>query len=228
MDAAPEDLLATQKAFWEKQPPNVDGMLGGLEIVHDTDISGSMAFLENVQNHASRRHVLDCGGGIGRVTKHLLIPAGFDSIDILDCNSSFLEEAKLYVDSQKLKHLHCSGLAEFDFDSPSKPWDCIWVQWCAIYLADGAFVEFFRRASLMLRDEDSIIVLKENVLHNDADPIFDVDDCSVTRSDSHLRRLFSEAGLSVKRCERQCGFPRELFPVNMYALVPQLPRKTIK
>ncbi|EGD79238.1 methyltransferase-like protein 11A [Salpingoeca rosetta] len=220
-----EDLLQAQKAYWDEQQPSVDGMLGGLGFVHDTDIAGSRAFLDKVmplrEGQQDRGRALDCGGGIGRVTKHLLLPAGFTSVDILDVSSDFLDKAVDYVGSDALKNRFCSGLSQFDFAGTGLKWNCVWVQWCAIYLADDAFVDFFRRAAAALADENSLVVLKENALRGDRPPEPDHDDSSVTRSDSHMRRLFERAGLRVVHAEEQKGFPAELYPVISYALVPR-------
>jgi protein N-terminal methyltransferase len=46
----------------------------------------------------------------------------------------------------------------------------------------------------------------------------DRSDLSVTRTDPHFRQLFAEAGLSVEKNMLQPGFPKELFPVRIYAL----------
>ena len=39
---------------------------------------------------------LDCGAGIGRVTKNLLLPL-FDTVDMVEQNPEFLEKAKDYL-----------------------------------------------------------------------------------------------------------------------------------
>ena len=39
---------------------------------------------------------LDCGAGIGRVTKNLLLPL-FDIVDMVEQNADFLERAKDYL-----------------------------------------------------------------------------------------------------------------------------------
>ncbi|KAJ0018810.1 hypothetical protein Pint_11368 [Pistacia integerrima] len=59
---------------------SVDGVLGGFGKVNDVDIKGSEAFLqtlffERFNNAARTQHLvaLDCGSGIGRITKNLLI-----------------------------------------------------------------------------------------------------------------------------------------------------------
>ena len=42
---------------------------------------------------------LDCGAGIGRVTKNLLLPL-FDTVDMVEQNPDFLEKAKDYLVSE--------------------------------------------------------------------------------------------------------------------------------
>ena len=42
---------------------------------------------------------LDCGAGIGRVTKNLLLPL-FNTVDMVEQNADFLEEAKNYLVSK--------------------------------------------------------------------------------------------------------------------------------
>lgn len=167
-----DELLEAQHEYWKKQDASVDGMLGGLGFVHGTDVEGSMGFLDRVlpKEKCKRERAMDCGGGIGRVTKHLLIPAGFQEVDILDVSQEFLDKAQDYVGSAALKNRYCSGLAQFDFAAAGRTWNCIWVQWCAIYLTDAAFVQFFKHAAAALADEHSVVVLKENVLRGDSDP----------------------------------------------------------
>lgn len=43
---------------------------------------------------------------------------------------------------------------------------------------------------------------------------------SCNRLDSKFREVFKKAGLNLKRTELQKGFPKELYPVRMYALQP--------
>jgi protein N-terminal methyltransferase len=60
---------------------SVDGVLGGYGHVNDADIIGSEVFLKTllqerlVNNVGANQHLvaLDCGSGIGRITKNLLI-----------------------------------------------------------------------------------------------------------------------------------------------------------
>ncbi|KAM0279920.1 hypothetical protein ACHAQH_004361, partial [Verticillium albo-atrum] len=61
-----------------------------------------------------------------------------------------------------------------------------------------------------------LIIVKENLSTSGGDQSDDVDS-SVTMSDEKSRALFSGAGLKLVRTEVQRGFPKELFPVRMYA-----------
>ncbi len=57
------------------------------------------------------QRALDCGAGIGRITKHLL-QRHFMQIDLAEQNPKFLEKAKGYLqDSGKIGQLFCSGIA---------------------------------------------------------------------------------------------------------------------
>lgn len=86
--------------YWSSIPPTVDGMLGGFAYISDTDVKGSTAFLQAVMRRHSvgAKRALDCGAGIGRVTKNLLIPL-FEKVDLLEVNKKFLDEAPDYIGS---------------------------------------------------------------------------------------------------------------------------------
>ncbi|KAJ2004489.1 hypothetical protein H4R26_002471, partial [Coemansia thaxteri] len=94
--------------YWKSVSSNVDGMLGGLEIVHRPDIAGSREFLTKLRSDPSlalgSKYACDCGAGIGRVTKHFLLPM-FDRVDLVEQNSKFLHEAE----TSYLKHEKESG-----------------------------------------------------------------------------------------------------------------------
>eukprot|EP01127_Copromyxa_protea_P010793 TRINITY_DN2667_c0_g1_i1.p1 TRINITY_DN2667_c0_g1~~TRINITY_DN2667_c0_g1_i1.p1 ORF type:complete len:109 (-),score=22.50 TRINITY_DN2667_c0_g1_i1:10-336(-) len=103
-----------------------------------------------------------------------------------------------------------------DFAFPTQ-YDVIWIQWVIIYLSDDDFVAFFTRCREALT-ETGIIVVKDNVTN--AGFILDVADASVTRSEAHLRLLFEASGLKVMEDKVQPHFPKDLFPVKMFALCP--------
>jgi protein N-terminal methyltransferase len=212
------ELLRRQKSYWEHCEATVDGMLGGFASVHDNDMKASSLFLDKLLAPDSRVRALDCGAGIGRVTKSLLLAQGFSRVDIQDISPAFLSTAREQITDTRLGTAYCSGLAEFDFDIGNNvKWDLIWIQWCAIYLRDDAFTEFFRRACHALAP-GGYVVLKENVLSKGDKPVVDSSDASVTRSDAHLKRLWANGGISVVAEQIQTPWPSTLFPVKMYAL----------
>jgi protein N-terminal methyltransferase len=214
----PADLLEKQRSYWEGCEPTIDGMLGGYEAVHPADVVESKAFIADILPDPARRiRALDCGAGIGRVTQNVLIPSGFKTVDLLDISPVFLQTARDSIPPQHLGDLYESGLAEFDFAGKHQ-WTLVWVQWCAIYLKDDAFISFFQRAAQAVDPEVGVVVLKENILRNDAEPIPDDSDASVTRSDKHLKRLWRAAGLTLVKQVDQLRWPSSLFPVRMYAL----------
>ena len=84
---------------------------------------------------------LDCGAGIGRITKHLLTKVTqsnespfdlvhlqhFQRVDLLEQDKHFLEKAVEYLDgNNRVGSLFCSGLQNFDF--VPETYDVIWCQ----------------------------------------------------------------------------------------------------
>lgn len=57
--------------YWSKTEASVNGVLGGLEFLHDLDIVESDAFLKEFYGWfgGQRGRVLDCGAGIGSFIK---------------------------------------------------------------------------------------------------------------------------------------------------------------
>lgn len=71
---------------------------------------------------------LDCGAGIGRISKRLLLPL-FKTVDLVDVTQEFLDKAKTYLgeDGKRVGNYFCSGLQ--DFVPQSGRYDVIWIQW---------------------------------------------------------------------------------------------------
>ena len=64
--------------------PTVDGMLGGFAKISPTDIEGSSKLLKQIlksEGGPGAEIALDCGAGIGRITKHLLTKH-FQTVDL--------------------------------------------------------------------------------------------------------------------------------------------------
>lgn len=171
---------------------------------------------------------LDCGSGIGRVTKNLLIRY-FNEVDLLEPVSHFLEAARGSLapensgasDLHKATNFFCMPLQEFTPDAGR--YDVIWVQWCIGHLTDEDFISFFKRAKLGLK-AGGIFILKENITRSGF--ILDKEDRSITRSDPYYKDLFNQCGLYPFKSRDQKGFPQELFPVKMYALTTEVPKRS--
>ncbi|XP_078000462.1 N-terminal Xaa-Pro-Lys N-methyltransferase 1-like [Glandiceps talaboti] len=205
--------------YWKGIPATTDGMLGGFSHISTVDIEGSSKFLrKTLLEHTgnSRAHrALDCGAGIGRVSKNLLL-RHVDTVDLVELNQDFLDEAKrsyLGEDVQKVEKYICSGLQ--NFKPEPKRYDVIWCQWVLGHLTDDHFVDFFKRCKDGLSDK-GFFGVKENITKKGLE--LDEDDSSVTRSSKLLRRLFDRAGLTILKEEIQTDFPIGLYTVKMFAL----------
>ena len=158
---------------------------------------------------------LDCGAGIGRITKRLLLPI-FNTVDMVELNQKFLDQARGFIgeESSRIGQLYCSGLQ--NFTPKAGEYDVIWCQWVLGHLLDQDFIDFLLRCRAGLR-ENGIIVIKENVTSTD-NKDFDEADSSYTRSLEDLTQLIVRSGLETVTRERQKGFPKGLYDVYMYAL----------
>ncbi|KAK4857626.1 hypothetical protein QYF36_003662 [Acer negundo] len=224
-------------SYWEGVEASVDGVLGGFGTVNEADINGSEAFLQTLlsdrfPNAGKNQHLvaLDCGSGIGRITKNLLIRY-FNEVDLLEPVSHFLDAAReslapenhVVSDMHKAVNFFCVPLQEFTPDTGK--YDIIWVQWCIGHLTDDDFVSFFKRAKVGLKP-GGLFVLKENIARTGF--VLDKQDRSITRSDLYFKELFSQCGLHVYKTKDQKGLPEELFAVKMYALTTEMPKRIHK
>lgn len=219
----PGDFYFKAAEYWNNTDATEKGMLGGLTWLHKSDISGSVSILERF-GPSRQEMALDCGAGIGRITKHLLLPR-FETVDMVELTQKFLDASKEYIGEEGGKRIgnrFCSALQ--DFTPPKGRYDVIWVQWVIGHLTISAAIEFFRRCVAGLRPADpadkrrSIIVLKDNVTSLDA-PDFDEVDSSFTRTHEELLMIFEEAELKVLLDEKQ-NMPKNLYPIYAFVLVP--------
>merc|ERR1719228_2927639 len=128
----------------------------------------------------------------------------------MEPNLKMLEEAKRTC---KLRNAYSTPLQDF---TPKGPYDCIWNQWCLLYLTDDHLIDYLQRCQRALR-ENGIIVVKENVcLKDDCGFVVDKEDNSITRHHSHYVEIFEAAGLTLIHEIRQSLWPEDLFPVMMY------------
>ncbi|CAH0691802.1 unnamed protein product [Spodoptera exigua] len=203
--------------YWASVPATVDGVLGGFGHISETDINGSKAFLDDIlafENPPATKLALDCGAGIGRVTKYVLLPR-FEKVDLVEQDEKFLKTAKEFIgyDDEKLGTLYQSSLQSF---KPEKKYDVIWCQWVTGHLKDYDLIDFFERCRMSL-NTNGVMVVKENVTTS-TEIEYDENDSSVARPMELLQILFSEAKLKTVKTDIQQGFPPEIYPVHSFAL----------
>lgn len=159
---------------------------------------------------------MDCGAGIGRVSKNLLINF-FEKVDLVEQSKHFCQHAEETLKcTGNLGIVINEGLQSF-VPEPEK-YDIIWAQWVLGHLKDGHLVNFFQRCIKGLR-KNGLLVIKENVTTSDKVE-FDPKDFSVTRPLQSMKVLIKEAGLRIVREQKQSNFPKGLYPVYMLALKP--------
>ncbi|XP_069578064.1 N-terminal Xaa-Pro-Lys N-methyltransferase 1 isoform X2 [Brachyistius frenatus] len=204
--------------YWREVSPTVDGMLGGYGSISSIDINGSKAFLQKFLGDGEEKTgsgvALDCGAGIGRITKRLLLPL-FRTVDLVDVTQEFLDKAKAYLEEEggRVGNYFCRGLQ--DFVPESGRYDVIWIQWVIGHLTDDHLVEFLRRCQKGLRP-NGLIVIKDNVSYEGVVP--DEVDSSVCRDLKIVHSLVDRAGLRIVHEEQQMNFPKEIYQVHTLAL----------
>jgi protein N-terminal methyltransferase len=185
----------------------------GYEQIHEPDIAFSREFLARTMGELGMAadRALDCGAGIGRVTKYLLEPI-FQEIDLVDQSEALLSTARSFIETSKPLSFHVSGLQEF---TPQQSYDCIWVQWVSSQLTDSDLIAFYIRAKAALRQNGCLIV-KENVKKKGF--LVHKDDFSVTRSAVLYELAFEAANLTICASAMQPDFPEDIYEVKIWAL----------
>lgn len=183
------------------------------------DIQASAAFLKllfKFKPSPGKTRALDCGAGIGRVSKNLLMNE-FQTVDLVEQDEKFCEKAReSLAGSGRLGEVFNIGLQDFD-DSGTR-YDLVWSQWVLGHLTDEDLLRFFQRLKKVL-DKNGIIVIKENFT-KDNKIVLDETDSSVTRPLAAFKKILKQADLKIVKEARQTNFPKEIFPVYMLAIKP--------
>lgn len=235
--------IDTSLSYWNSVTSDNNGMLGGYPQTSRIDLQGSSNFLTKLRrgrSQASKKplppldRVADCGAGIGRITKGLLLSVA-NRVDVVEPVKKFTEELvqglggseERIGDQGQIGQVINLGLQ--DWIPEPKAYDLIWNQWCLGHLTDAQLIVYLQRCKAGLRaakeGEDRAaawIVVKENMSTNIYQKdVYDEEDSTVTRSDDKFRQLFQQAGLKIQATEQQKGMPKELYPVRIYALRPE-------
>eukprot|EP00357_Protocruzia_adherens_P004189 CAMPEP_0114985742 /NCGR_PEP_ID=MMETSP0216-20121206/8038_1 /TAXON_ID=223996 /ORGANISM="Protocruzia adherens, Strain Boccale" /LENGTH=286 /DNA_ID=CAMNT_0002348097 /DNA_START=234 /DNA_END=1094 /DNA_ORIENTATION=+ len=202
---------------WESKEATVKGVLGGFPELHDIDLVESFEFLNQYVNTGMINNgtAIDCGAGIGRITKFLLANK-FKKVDMVEQNPLYVEKAKTYIDKPSIDRYFCAGLQDFTPDQGY--YDCIWIQWVIEHLTDEDLVAFLERCKAGITDS-GIIIVKENTACEGF--VVDKEYTSVIRSAAIFEHIFQKAGLKILNKQYQKQYPEDLYRVIMYSLVPQ-------
>lgn len=221
--------------YWENEgtcPATVNGMLGGFASISKCDLEGSAQFISYIKSNKRPELKLsnddenggvptcacECGAGIGRVSKGLLLPLGISQCDLVEPSPRLISSAPDYLGDFASKcRFFCTGLQ--DFQPKANSYDLIWMQWMIGYLTDDDLVHFLQRCMTALR-KGGIVVIKDNTCEKEAF-VVDRDDASTTRSLPYIIAIAELAGLHVVHQQYQEGFPADIFPVPMIALAPK-------
>uniref|UniRef100_A0A915LH10 RRM domain-containing protein n=2 Tax=Meloidogyne TaxID=189290 RepID=A0A915LH10_MELJA len=202
---------------WSSVTSNVDGMLGGFEQLHSTDINTSKQLLDYLikkQLLTKFEHALDCASGIGRITKYLLLPK-FNFVDM------FIEQSKEYIGTEGNSRVQNKFVESLHTFKPnSKFYDLIWIQWVTGQLSDDDLTNFLRRCKKGLT-KNGCIIIKDNVTSRDEERIFDECDSSWTRPSHELRPLIEAADLNIVLERKQLFFPKNNFPSILSQFSPK-------
>ena len=73
--------------YWDSQPATIDGVLGGYEAIHEVESDTSTRMIQQFKHMLpALDSALDCGAGIGRITKKVLKPV-FANVDLCEPSS---------------------------------------------------------------------------------------------------------------------------------------------
>ncbi|KAA8577594.1 hypothetical protein FQN60_000003 [Etheostoma spectabile] len=199
--------------FYEDVPASEEGMLGDFMEIGNVDLEGSRQFLKRFV--AGTHCALDCGSGIGRVSKGVLLPV-FEKMELADMMEHFLlhaHEEYLGDDADRIETYYCYNLQEFT--PPKHKYDVVWMQWVACHLTDKDLMNFLMRCKKSLRP-NGVIIMKDNMARQGCklDPI----DSSISRHLDIMKCIIAKAGLEVLAVEKQEGFPEVIMPVWMIAM----------
>ncbi|XP_006005543.1 N-terminal Xaa-Pro-Lys N-methyltransferase 2 isoform X2 [Latimeria chalumnae] len=212
-----KQFYARAKNFYRDVPATEEGMMGDFLELSEPDLEFSREFLQRFiggPGKAGTEHALDCGSGIGRVSKGVLLPV-FDTVELVDMMEPFLEEAQTYLEEKgdKIEAFYCYSLQEFT--PTSKKYDVIWIQWVIGHLTDKNLLEFLLRCKYGLK-ENGVIIIKDNVARKGC--VLDPLDSSMIRDIDILRNIIWKSDLEIICEEKQPNFPEQCIPVWMLAV----------
>ena len=158
---------------------------------------------------------IDCGSGIGRIAKDLLIPS-FDRVDVLEQSQTLIKEAKNNLSTfPNMGEFYNEGLQTFQPQPDT--YDCAWIQWVLGYLTDTDLVLFLKRLKTSLTST-GLIFVKENIMKKGRGFFFDREDNSLIRTEEQFLEIFKLSGFHMIFSQLETNLPEGLFPVKTFVL----------
>ena len=162
---------------------------------------------------------LDCGAGIGRVTKSLLSKR-FDKIDLVEPAANLIEMAKKNLRHvNQVRNFYKQGIQDYKFVTR---YDCIWVQWCLCFLTRPDLLKFLNLARKNLRKlklgnewKTGYLFIKENT--DDENYIIE-DQNQYIRTLEEYEQFYHQTGFSIVHREIQKFKNNDLCKVTMWVL----------
>ncbi|KAJ8384516.1 hypothetical protein AAFF_G00204310 [Aldrovandia affinis] len=213
-----KQFYARALEFYNDVPASEEGMMGDFVEISPIDLEGSRQFLRKFvggPGKAGTQCALDCGCGIGRVAKNVLLPV-FKTLDMADMMEEFLlhaHEHYLGDGADRIQTYYCFGLQELT--PPLKKYDVIWMQWVACHLTDKDLMLFLIKCKASLKP-NGVIIIKDNMARQGCK--LDHIDSSIIRHLDIMKRVIAQAGLDILGVEKQEGFPEQIVPVWMIAM----------
>ena len=232
----------TGKRFWADAPASNSGVLCGSAHVHGADIADSKRFLQKPRapldaglwppstlDAGAQLRALDVGGGIGRVSRHLLLDL-CDTVDLVDGCDKFVRQAEAALGTDKAAQRR-GRMGEFfvadlqTFVPDTCAYDLIWFQWAGCHLTDADMLSLLGHCRSALT-ADGLLVVKDNVFdpatldHDVRRQVIDgrllvgEEDSSITRTRVHLADLLRRADLEVVAADDANLGDADLFPVH--------------
>jgi len=217
------DLVKSRRlglAYWRQKKPTCYSVTGIPRQLLATDQKASLEFLQLLERRTKRAFsdILDCGAGVGRNTRHVLLRLpNVTRVDLLEPAAALRSKARTSLRGRRgIGKFLTSPIQEF---IPRRAYDLVWIEWVLMYVPDPDIVSFLQTLKLALPAGVQIVV-KENVENRKIEEDLDEQDMCASRTVQHFESLFEHAGLQVlaKRWQKDWPTERGYFPLMMWAL----------
>ena len=220
-------------AHWSAiKDENHDGVLGGFGSIDEEDARGSLSFAAECLKFGklsgnlpiSGFRALDCGAGVGRVTKSVLLNFA-QEVELVEVSEGLLKQAHEQLSASYSSRIKLTQASLREFSPAANSYNVVWAQWVLGHLTDMDLVQLLARCTAALRGGGAVCVKDNTCKPSECDQgkgryLIDEENAGVIRTHAHLRTLFKLAGLKIVKSRVQDNFPEDLHTVRMYWLTP--------